>query len=636
MDETVKNENVENPEETTSLTKEVTEATTTEIDITVEETVSTVVVPEESETVGEEVAAQPDITKESVIEALKALLDKDGKEIGREELNRLKQQFNMLRREEVAAEKQAFLDGGGTEEDFTPSLDVLEQELITLLDNIRQKKNLWLEVHEKELADNLEKKQAIIAEIEEFAGDTDNVNRSYNRFKELTQQFREMGDVAPEHATAVWKKFQEAEQKFYDQLKINQELRDYDFKKNLEIKKGIIEKAKELAAKAESQATEVADAVNNEIIQSFRSLQDLHELWKMTGPVAKELRDELWESFRTATVTVNKAYQNYFEQRKADEKASEEAKQALLDKAKGIDYEKIKTSKAWENATKEVIEWQAQWKQTGFTSRKVNNALFSQFRAACDEFFKRKSEFYTSLKQLQQENLEKKTALLERALELQDSTDWKNTAKELVKLQNEWKKIGAAPRKVNDELWEKFHSACDNFFNNRKENLKSTLNAEIENLKQKEEVLKQMEALLEENENVKERFAQLQEQWKGIGYVPIKEKNRLSNNYRDVINKIRKKFNLNEMKASLEKFQKNIEDITGDNDKLNRERERLFRFLENKRADLANYVNNLGFFKSKSKNGDGILKEIEHKIHLIEGDIADLEQKISLIDSKLG
>lgn len=575
------------------------------------------------------------ISKDEILEALNNLLEKNGDEISRELIGKYKQAFNNLRRKEIEDEKTTFIEGGGNEEDFLPSIDLAEQKLLDIINQLRQKKTHWLEEREKELKSNLEKKEEIIDEICKLANETDTINKSYSHFKELTQQFRELGAVPPENTTSIWKKFQDAEQLFYDHLKINQELRDYDFKKNLEVKKGIIEKAQELAQKAVENVDDITQTVNNNIIDSFRSLQDLHELWKVTGPVAKELRDELWESFRQATVTVNKAYQSFFEQRKATEKANEETKRALVDQIEQINYTALKTAKDWENKTKEVLEAQANWKTTGFASRKVNNALFTQFRNACDNFFNKKSDFYNELRSSHAANLEKKLQLTLRAEELKDSTDWNATAKELVKLQKQWKEIGSTPRKQGDELWERFHTACDSFFEKRKTHVQDLVKAEKENLEKKEDILKKLVALLEENEDVKEKFQQLQQQWKEIGYVPFKDKNRISDEYHNAINKIRKKFNLNELKASFDKFRSNVEEIAGDQNKLNRERERLFRYLENKRNDLNNYLNNMGFFKSKTKDADGLLKEVEHKIQLIESDIADLEQKINLIDSKL-
>lgn len=575
------------------------------------------------------------ISKEDILNTLANILERDGKDIVREEISRLRQHFSNLRRDEIAAEKEKFLNDGGVEDDFVPAIDIAEQKLQNIIAEIKQKKNLWLEQRDKELKENLEKKEAILAEISALALDTDNVNRSYSHFKELSQQFRDTGDVPPENSTSIWKKFQDAEQKFYDQLKINQELRDYDFKKNLEVKKTIIEKAQKLAQNVSETVQDGEKIVESTIIESFRALQDLHELWKVTGPVAKDLRDEIWESFKEATVTVNKAYQNYFEQRKANEKANEEAKKKLIDEVTNIDFSKINTIKEWDENTKKVIQAQNDWKNLGFASRKVNNALFVSFRKACDEFFNKKSEFFSDLKKRQAENIELKTALTLRAEELSDSTDWNVTATELTKLQADWKKIGPTPKKQGDALWERFHSACDKFFSNRKKLMQDSRKAERENLAQKEAVLKELNELLNEENDIKDRLNQLQSKWKEIGFVPLKEKNRIADEYRDTINKIRKKFNMNDLKASFEKFKSNIEDLANDNNKLSREREKLFRFLENKRNDLSTYMNNMGFLKSKSKNGEGLIKEIEHKIQLIQADIADLEDKISLIDSKM-
>lgn len=574
-------------------------------------------------------------TKAEVLEALKDLIEGEAKDISRDEVNRLKNIFNGIRRTELEAEKKAAIENGTPEEEFIGSIDEDEQIFLNLLNEIKVKKAAWIEQKEQEQKDNLEKKENIINEINNIAEDTDNVNRSYKLFKELSQNFRDLGDVPPEHSSAIWKRFQDAEQKFYDQLKVNQELRDYDFKKNLEIKKGIIEKAKELAAKVSDNVDDAVNSINDTVVESFRNLQDLHELWKITGPVAKELRDELWDNFKEATVTVNKAYQNFFEQRKAAEKIAEEAKLSLIEIVENVDFQHLKTAKQWENATKTIVEAQAKWKETGFVPRKINNDLFIRFRSACDLFFSNKSDFYSSLKKSQAENLVLKTELTERAEQLKDSTDWNKVAAELTKLQSQWKEIGPVPRKEGDRLWERFHTACDEFFNNRKTALSEQRKIEKENLEKKEEILKQLKELLEQEKDVREKLNILQDEWKAVGYVPIKEKNRITEEYRNTLSQIKKKFNIKEMKASFDKFVNQVQELAGDNNKLSRERERLFRFLENKRSDLNNYMNNMGFLKSKSRSGDGLLKEIEHKIELIQGDIQDLEKRISHLDSLL-
>lgn len=576
-------------------------------------------------------------SKDDIVTALKNILEKDGKEITREEVNKFKQAFFAIRRKEIEDEKKIYLDNGGAEEDFLPQTDDKEQELLLIIGELRQKKAEWIEIREKQQKENLDKKEVIIAAIISLAQDTDNVNRQYNRFKELGQQFRELGEVPPENITQIWKQFQDAEQLFYDQLKINQELRDYDFKKNLEIKQSLLEKAEALASGFTDKAKETEEEIKQDIVGVFKTLQDLHDQWKQTGPVAKELREELWQKFREATVVINKEYQAFFEKRKADAKANEEAKAELCDKVDAIDLESLKTVKEWEAATKEVITAQNDWKKVGFASRKINNALYTRFRKSCDEFFKKKGEFFTELKSSQAKNLEKKTELAERAEELQDSTDWNATASELTKLQNDWKKIGAIPRKQSDALWERFHNACDKFFNARKEAIGNSRSEERNNLKAKEEILERLSALTqtENADQVKTEFAELQKKWREIGFVPYKEKNRITDAYREAVNKLKKAFNISETRASLEKFQNSLDEIS-DSAKLEREREKLFRALENKRSDLINYQNNMGFFTSKSKSGDGLLKEIEHKIELIKGDIEDLEQRISLIDAKLG
>lgn len=615
------------------------------------------------------------LDKTGVLEALKEILGRDGKDIVREEVSRLKQHFFNLRRGEVEQEKQAHIEAGGNEGDFLAAPDAAEQEMLAIVTDIKQKKTNWIAERDLLLKRNLEKKESIIEVIISLAEDTDNVNRSYTRFKELTQEFKESGDVPQENASAVWKKFQEAEQRFYDQLKINQELRDYDFRKNLEAKQELIKKAEELAADFEEVVKDTSEAIaeteksdtvesadkpqaeekaeteekadstaeesgkKTDIISAFKQLQDLHEKWKITGPVAKELRDELWQKFQKATVVINKAYQSFFEERKAGEKANEEAKTLLCHKIEEINTESIKTVKDWEKTTALVIDLQNQWKSIGFASRKANNELYARFRKACDDFFTKKGEFFADLKAVQASNLAKKTQLVEQAEALQDNDDWAKTAAELTRLQIEWKKTGAVPRRQSDALWTRFHNACDHFFSRKKEAQGNTRQEERQNLQIKEEILSQLGELTKADDvqTVKEQLAELQKKWRDTGFVPFRDKNRINDAYREAVNKLRSQFNLAETKASFERFKSTVEDMDGDQHKLNRERERLYRILESKRNDLATYQNNMGFLSlsSKSKNGNGLLKEIEHKIELIKSDIADLEQRINLIDSRL-
>lgn len=592
------------------------------------------------------------MTKNEVIEALQALSVKDINEIDWDEVTSLKQRYYALRREETTViNDEEKVDG--EEVEIEVEIDETEPQFISLVNELKDKRAEWVAQKEEKMRDNLKRKQEIIGQIESLANDTDNVNRSFNQFKDLQQEFKNLGEVPQENQTETWKKFQDAVEHYYDQLKINQELRDYDFKKNLEIKQSLVEKAealakqfiKPIAEKVESAAEEgseiveeLSEEVKSDIIGAFKQLQDLHDQWKITGPVAKELRDTLWEKFREATVVINKEYQSFFEERKANEKVNEDAKIALCEKVEAIDPSTFKGANDWEKATKIVIEAQKEWKSTGFAARKVNNALYARFRGVCDEFFQKKSEFFQDLKASQAANLEKKIQLTEKAESLQDSTDWNKTAAELTRLQKEWKEVGPINRKLSEVYWTRFHTACDTFFKRRKESQSNTRQEEKNNLQQKNEVIAALKEIAagEKNEDTIVKIGELQKKWRSIGFVPFKEKDKINDAYGEIMSELRKKFDLSGSQASMEKFESSIEDMGDDNNKLQRERDRLFRALEGKRSDLQTYENNLGFFTSKSKNGDGLVRDVKRKIELIKGDILELEKKISIIDQRLG
>lgn len=610
------------------------------------------------------------LTKTDIIQLLKNLLTKEGKDIQRDEISKLKQTFLNLRKEEIEKEKELFVQNGNNEDEFTPSTDPLEQELLIIISDLKQKKTVWIEERERILKENLDKKNNIIEQITKLAENTDTVNRSYNEFKELAEQFRAIGDIPQEATTDNWRRFQDAEQYFYDQLKINQELRDYDFKKNLEKKLDIISKANKLVerlSKLKDISQETEDIPQNQedaqsdtlademmhgeqiqrhskllenkstIVDAFKELQELHSLWKLTGPVAKEYREDIWQKFHDVSTIINKQYQAFFEEKKAIEKANEKVKKALCEEIKNIDFTLLKKASDWEHMTKNVIDLQKKWKEVGFSSRKADNVLFAEFRTACDDFFNLKGKFFSQLKEQQASNIEKKTELVLRAEQLMDSTDWNKTAKELTKLQSDWKDIGPLPRKQSDELWERFHNACDKFFNERKRNFTETRQSERENLKRKNAIISQLRDLekIDDVDEIKERFTELQKEFREIGFVPFKDKDRISEDYRTAVNSLRKKFNINGQKNSFEKFKNDICEFESDNNKLMRERDKLYRMLENKRSDYNTYTNNMGFLSARSKNADGLVKEIEHKIDLIKSDINDLEERIRFIDSKL-
>lgn len=548
-------------------------------------------------------------------------------EINNDEVSRIKQQFYTLHNEEVMAARQAFVDAGNQPEAFVAAADSLEEQLKQLLAGIKEKKAAMRARIEAEQLANLDKKLAIIAELNAMSADTDNVNRHYPRAKELQAEFKEIGEVPQQNSTDTWKAFQDAVELFYDQWKVNKELRDYDFKKNLAEKQLLISEARKL--------TDEPD-----VVTAFKRLQELHDKWREVGPVAKEQRDEIWAEFKDASADVNKRYQAFFEERKKREQENETAKTALCEEIEAIDIESLKTYNAWNQATQQIIDAQEKWKTLGFASRKTNNALFARFRACCDAFFNAKAEFFRTMKDELAANLAAKTALCEQAEALKDSTDWKATADRLAELQKQWKTIGAVPKKHSDTVWKRFLAACDYFFEQKKQATSSVRKSEQANLKIKRGIVEALNKLNAPDadtprEEAIKQLHELRAQWQATGHVPFREKDKLHDTYREVVRQLFDRYDVHENRARMTNFESAINELASDNSRLLRERERLVRTYENRRNDLNTYENNLGFFNSKTKSGDSMLRELEHKIQFIKNDIAELEKKIELIDSKL-
>ena len=563
------------------------------------------------------------LDKHELVSALENLLEQPVDTI-RDDVNQIKLAFYAIRNAEIAKEKEEFLEKGNEETAFAAKEDEVEAKFKELLNQIKEKRAEFNAEQEAARVANLESKRKIIAEIEAIVADPDNINKQYNRVQQLQQEFKAIGEVPAVNATDMWKSYQKATENFYDLLKMNKELRDYDFKKNLEAKQMLCTEAEELN-KCE------------DVVLAFRKLQDLHNQWREIGPVAKELREELWARFKEASAVINKKYQSFFEQRKEKEKENESAKVALCEKIEAIDTSALKSYAKWDEATKTIIALQEEWKKLGFAARKVNADLFARFRKACDEFFARKAEFFKAMKEELAANLEKKTALCEKAEALKDSTDWKKTADELVALQKEWKTIGPVVKKHSDAVWKRFITACDYFFDQKNKQTSSVRQTEHANLKAKREIIASIKNLLESNGDNAEsakKVRELMKQWQGTGHVPFKEKDKIYNEYREAINAAFDKFDMKEVRANLSNFESSISQLS-DQDKIYRERERLVRTYEQKCNELKTYENNLGFFNAQSKGGNSMLKEVERKIQNIKDDLALLEQKIKLVDEKL-
>lgn len=560
--------------------------------------------------------------KKQLVEVLQNLAQQPVNEV-KEDVVRVRVAFAAIRKEELAKEKEAFIAKGNEEAAFAPAADELEEQFKSLYAEIKEKRAAYNAAQDALKAENLAKKREIISKINEIAEDADNVNRQYSTVQQLQQDFKAIGEVPSENDTEVWKAYQVAVERFYDLLKMNKELRDYDFKKNLEQKQALCAEAEALDEEAD-------------IVDAFKKLQQLHTSWREIGPVSKEIREELWTRFKNASAVINKKYQSFFEERKANEKKNAEGKEALCVKIEAISTDNLKTYAAWDEATKAIIGLQEEWKKLGFASRKVNTELFARFRKSCDEFFAKKAEFFKRMKDELAANLAKKIELCEKAEALKDSTEWKKTTDALIALQKEWKTVGPVVKKHSDAVWKRFIAACDAFFEEKKKQNVNVHSVEHENLKQKKDIIAQINSILEnkETEDAPNKVRELMKKWQEVGHVPYKEKDKVYAEYKAAIDKAFDQLDMKAKKARMANFANSINQMS-DTGKVYHERERLVRAYEMKSQELKTYENNLGFFNAQSKSGNSLVKEMERKIANIKEEIAMLEQKIKLIDEKI-
>lgn len=562
------------------------------------------------------------MSKQELIEALNQIVE--AKEAARhKEVAQMKQAFYLLRNAELEAEALAFAENAQSGDSFVSSADPDEAKFKDLLASFREMRNIFLEEEEHRKAANLAKKQEIIEKLKTIAADIDNINLHISEVRQLQEDFKAISDIPAGAVNEIWKTYQAVIEQIFDCLKMNKELRDLDFKKNLAIKKDLIEQARLLTSE-------------QDVINAFKKLQALHDLWREAGPVAKEYREEIWNEFKELSTVVNKRHQDYFEARKQAEQANEAAKTAICEEIEAIDIDSIKTFAAFEEATEAIKKMQARWKELGFASRKANNALFTRFRKSCDSFFAHKAEFFTRTKEELAANLEKKTALCERAEALQHSTDFKKTAEEIVALQAEWKTIGSVARKHSDAIWQRFMSACNTFFDARKKDLASRRHEENENLAAKRLVIEALKAIPADStrQQVIETLKEQQVRWNSIGHVPFKMKDKLYDEYRSALDSVRESFDLRESRARMHRFEEQLAGLSNDERRLAGERNRLSRALEQKRSELKTFENNLGFLNIKSKAGNSMLREMEKRTQRIKDDIRELEQKLALMKEK--
>lgn len=582
---------------------------------------------EVTETVEEATAnAVGKLSKEEILEKLTELVNAAA-EATRNEVESLKQAFYKIHRAEVEELKKAFLENEGEEKDFVVPEDEDENKLKELLTVYKEKRAAILAEEDRVKAANYALKLQLIDQLKALTESQDDFNKLYNDFKDIQQRWKEVKAVPQEHANELWKNYQTYSERFYDIIKINNQFRDYDFKKNLEMKTALCETVEKLQTEPD-------------VVSAFHQLQKLHQQWREIGPVAKELREELWTRFKAASTVINKRHQEHFESLKSKEQENLTAKTAICEEIEGIDFDALKTFKDWEDKNKEVIALQEKWKTIGFAPKKSNVKIFERFRAACDVYFNRKSAFYKSIKEDMEKNLELKKALCEKAEALKDSTEWKSTTEKMIALQKEWKTIGSVARKHSDAVWKRFISACDYFFEQKNKNVSSQKSVEQTNLAAKKELIEKIknldEALAAEDAMIE--LKAMMAEWNGIGHVPFKEKDKIYKEYHEAVDSQFDRLKVDQSDRKMQSFRSNLSDMAGGErgkGKLYGEREKLMRMFERMKNELQTYENNIGFLSISSKGGGGLVKEMERKIEKLKDEMALIIKKIDAIDENL-
>ena len=615
-------------EEKVSQAAEAPEVVNNEAVSPIEETPELPEVPEvpEVEEVQESEEAPEDRkvyeTKKEVLDRLKEIAH--GEEMpSKDEVDYLKTAFYKLHVVEREAKLKSYIEGGGDPELYQITPDEEEEVFKAEMGIIKERRQQQFREQEAEKEENLKKKLEIIEKIKAMVTSPEEANKTYQEFKALQQEWREIKAVPAEKANELWRNYQLYVEQFYDLLKLNSEAREYDFKKNLELKTKLCEAAEKLAEEPD-------------VISAFHQLQKLHQEYREIGPVTKELRDEIWNRFKAASTIVNKRHQQHFEGIRAREEENLAKKTELCEKVEAIAAEENKGSGDWERHTKEIIELQAEWKTIGFAPQKMNVKIFERFRAACDDFFGRKAEFFKTLKDTFKENAEKKRALIEKAKALQDSTDWKSTSDKLINLQKEWKQIGMVPKKLGDQLWEEFLGACNKFFEARNAATAGTRGEEHANLEKKRDVIARLKLVTEEaGDNIQETVQQLVAEYQAIGHVPFREKDKLYAEYHAVLDKLYKELNISVAKRRLNNFKQNLKQVAerGEN-ALDTERARLFRQYEAMKQEIQTYENNLGFLSVSSKKGNSLIDEMKRKVQKLKDDMNLVREKIKAIDAE--
>ena len=626
-EENGKLEETKAPETTPENTAEEVVVTneTPDAGVAAEETSEAEVKTDETAAGEEAVAAAGKLSKEEILEKLTELVGAAA-DATRNEVEALKQAYYKIHRSEVDELKKAFLTAGGEEKDFVAPEDETESKIKELLNVYKEKRAAILAEEERVKAANYALKLQLIDQLKALTESQEDFNKLYNDFKDIQQRWKEVKAVPQEHVSELWKNYQIYSEKFYDIIKINNQFRDYDFKKNLEMKTALCETVEKLQTEPD-------------VISAFHQLQKLHQQWREIGPVAKELREDLWSRFKAASTIINKRHQEHFEGLKAKEQENLEAKTAICEQIENIDFPALKSFKDWEEKNKEVIALQDKWKTIGFAPKKSNVKIFERFRAACDVYFNRKSEFYKNIKDEMEKNLELKKVLCEKAEALKDSTDWKSTTEKMIALQKEWKTIGSVARKHSDAVWKRFISACDYFFEQKNKNASSQKSVEQTNLAAKKALIEKINTIDEADHD--EALAALKgymTEWNTIGHVPFKEKDKIYKEYHEAVDKQFDRLKVDQNDRKMQTFRNSLSDMSNGErgkGKLYGEREKLMRMYERMKNELQTYENNIGFLSISSKGGGGLLKEMERKIDKLKDEMALIIKKIDAIDENL-
>ena len=569
----------------------------------------------------EELAKKVYASKKEVLDRI-AEIAKSDETPEKDEVDHLKASFYRFHIAERDNKQKEYLEAGGDPEKYQILPDEDEEAYKTNMQVIKEKRAKAFEKAQQEREDNLKHREEIIEKIKNMATSPDEANKSYNEFKALQQEWKAIGAVPPEKSSETWRNYQLYVEQFYDLLNLNREAREYDFKKNLEAKTKLCEEAEKLADE-------------HDVVNAFHQLQDLHEQYREIGPVAKDMREDIWTRFKNASTVINKKHQDHFEKLRANEEENLAKKTALCEKTEAVAKEDNKSAADWEKHSKEIIAIQQEWKTIGFAPKKSNEEIFQRFRKACDDFFGRKAEYFKEVRARLYENAEKKKALVAKAQELANSTDWKATSDKLIQLQKEWKTVGTAPRKISDQLWNDFLTACNHFFDARNAAHASVHDEERDNLQKKRDIIELLKKISATDSDAREKVQELTDKYNAIGHVPFREKDKIYKEYHDVMDKIFEELHISAARRHLDNFKNNLRGIAKKGeDAVDNERARLARRFEQLKQEITTYENNLGFLNISSKKGNSLVDEMNRKVQKLKDDAQLIKEKIKAIDQQ--